>query len=272
MKLAFSKVQGSTLCRVVLLCVSGCLAANAAFAQHSDCLDGFCIGQSIQDHRFDTIEWLLPKNSVSKERCVGIACQPQNAFRGYTPTAQAQLALAVSWRYGLRGQTPIFKEDLPALRSYKYECNQPASAITGERRFFGVYRSIPSGYTTVIGLRLIDGDLKIYRISREYPFHNQGELLSLVTELKPQYGDSILYYNYLSSNAYSDVISQRKAGWFARSSLFNTNDPFDNTAELVLIDPQTRELLEPSSMLESGEISAVKAVVPPQCSRPLPLQ
>jgi hypothetical protein len=81
-----------------------------------------------------------------------------------------------------------------------------------------------------------------------------------------------LFYEYLSSNAYSDVIQKGKDGWFGRSTLFNSTDLADNAAELVLIDPSTRELLQPTSMPESGEIRPLPMKLPPQCSRVLPLQ
>jgi hypothetical protein len=61
-----------------------------------------------------------------------------------------------------------------------------------------------------------------------------------------------LLYDYLSSNAYSDVIPRRKDGWFGRSTMFNPSDLTDLAAELVLIDPNTRALLQPTSMPDSG--------------------
>jgi hypothetical protein len=95
--------------------------------------------------------------------------------------------------------------------------------------------------------------------------------VTLARELRPGY-PNILFYNYLSSNAYSDVIQQGKDGWFARSTMFNPSDLSDNAAELVIIDPNTRTLLQPTSMPESGEIKPLPMVLPPQCSRTLPLQ
>src|SRR5207245_8822905 len=118
---------------------------------------------------------------------------------------------------------------------------------------------------------LIDGQLKIYRIAREYPYHNQSELVSLARELHAKYGERILLYNYLSSNAYSDVIAQARDGWFGRSTMFNPTDLSNNAAELVLVDPSTRTLLEPSSMPESGEIKPLPVKLPKQCSETLPL-
>ncbi|MGD0777876.1 MAG: hypothetical protein ABSC05_34245 [Candidatus Solibacter sp.] len=125
---------------------------------------------------------------------------------------------------------------------------------------------------TVIGLRLIDGDLKVYRIARQYPYHTQAELVTLAKTLRGQYGDALLLYDYLSSNAYSDVIDQNKNGWFGRSATFNPTDLLDNAAELVLIDPRTRSLLEASSMPESGEIKPLAVNPPAQCNAKLPVQ
>jgi hypothetical protein len=142
----------------------------------------------------------------------------------------------------------------------------------GERRFLGIYRSSPSHYLTVVGLRLIDGELKVYRIARQYPYHNESELVSLAHQFRVQYGDQILIYNYLSSNAYSDVIKQQKNGWFGRSTMFNPTDLSDNAAEIVLIDPHTRSLLEPSSMPESGEIKPLRVKLSGQCSTSIPIQ
>ena len=235
------------------------------------CIDGFCIGQGISDARFDNVEWIIPKKDIIKENCTGIGCRPETAFRGYPAEYQQELAEAVSWSYGLNQYNVITKDTLPALRRYKYECNPSARGIWGERRFLGAYRSVPSGYLTVVGLRLISGELRIYRIARQYPYRNQRELVTLARDLRPQY-PSILFYNYLSSNAYSDVIKQGEDGWFGRSTMFNPTDLSDNAAELVLIDPSTRLLLQPTSMPESGEIRPLPMRLPPQCSRALPLQ
>jgi hypothetical protein len=114
--------------------------------------------------------------------------------------------------------------------------------------------------------------LKIYRIAREYSYHVQGELVSLGKTLHDQYGGGLLLYDHLSSNAYSEVIEKGKFGWFGRSSMFNTSDPGDNRAEFVLIDPQTRAFLEPTSMPDSGEIKPSPAQIPSQCNRSLPVQ
>ena len=217
------------------------------------CIDGFCIGQGISDARFDNVEWIIPKKDIIKENCTGIGCRPETAFRGYPAEYQQELAEAVSWSYGLNQYNVITKGSLPALRRYKYECNPSARGIWGERRLLGAYRSVPSGYLTVVGLRLISGELRIYRIARQYPYRNQRELVTLARELRPQY-PSILFYNYLSSNAYSDVIKQGEDGWFGRSTMFNPTDLSDNAAELVLIDPSTRLLLQPTSMPESWEM------------------
>jgi hypothetical protein len=152
------------------------------------------------------------------------------------------------------------------LRHYKYEC------ATTERHFMAAYFSTPSHYLTIVGLRLIAGELRIYRIVRQYPFRNQTELGSLARKLHDEYGDDIVFYDGISSNAYSSVIAQRKRGWFGRSSPFNPLDPSDNVAELVLIDPATRPLIQPTSMPDSGEIPRLRVNRPEQCSRSLPLQ
>jgi hypothetical protein len=234
-------------------------------------LDGFCIGQSISDAHFDEVNWLLPKDGVTKRPCNGVGCKPEVAFRGYSGEEQKQLAEALSWDYGLMRYNPVTKANLRALRRYRYECNLSPRGIDGERRFLGAYRSSPSGYLTVVGLRLIGGELRVYRIARQYPYHNQPELISLGSKIHSQYGDQILLYDYLSSNAYSDVIAQKKNGWFGRSTMFNPSDSSDLAAELVLIDPNTRVLLQPTSMPESGEIKSVGNRMPKQCSAPLPL-
>jgi hypothetical protein len=235
------------------------------------CIDGFCVGQNINDARFSIIEWIIPKKGIVKESCAGIGCRPETAFRGYPVEYQRKLADAVSWNYGLNKYNVITKETLPTLRQYKYECNPSARGIWGERRFLGAYRSVPSGYLTVVGLRLINGELRIYRIVRQYPYHNQNEFVTLARELRPQYL-SILFYDYLSSNAYSDVIKQGRDSWFGRSTMFNPTDLSDNAAELVLIDPGTRALLQPTSMPDSGEIRPLPMKLQPQCNRALPLQ
>lgn len=96
--------------------------------------------------------------------------------------------------------------------------------------------------------------------------------MSLAKQLHEQYGGKLLLYDFLSSNAYSDVISQKKAGWFGRSKMFNPTDLSDNAAELVLIDPRTRPLLQPTSMPDSGEINPLPVKPLAQCSQSLPLQ
>ena len=236
------------------------------------CLDGFCIGQSINDARFNAVDWVAPRDTT-KEQCRGIACQPQIAFRGYPERYQGTLADAVSWMYGLGHYNIIRKDTLPILRHYRYECNLSARPIQGgERRFFGLYLSVPSRYLTVIGLRLIDGELRVYRIARQYPYHNPGELISLAKTSRSQFGDGVVLYDYLSSNVYHEVAEKRKNGWFGRSTMFNPTDLSDNAAELVLIDPRTRSLLEPSSMPESGEIAPLPMKFPAQCSEKLSIQ
>jgi len=240
--------------------------------QDNLCLDGFCIGQSINDSRFDNTEWKTPTKDMTEEKCSNVGCQPVNAFREYSARDQQALADALSRKYGMMGYTVITKISLATLRKYRYECNPSARGIWGERRFVGFYRSVPTQYTTLIGLRLIGGELKVYRIAREFPYHNQSELVALARELRSKYGDSILFYDGISSNAPYDVIKQRKLGWFGRSSTFNPTDLADNLAEFVLIDPATRPLLEPTSMPDSGEIKPLPVQMPPQCGRSMPLQ
>lgn len=188
-------------------------------------------------------------------------------FEGMGAETQRQLADAVAWVYGsIWTYGVVTKEDLPALRQYRYEC------ADRERHFMAAYFSVPSHYLTVVGLRLIGGELRIYRIVRQYPFRNQNELVSLARKLHEQYGDSVVFYDGISSNAYADVITQRKQGWFGRSSPFNPLDPSDNAAELVLIDPATRPLLQPTSMPDSGEIPRLQLTLPQECTRSLPLR
>jgi hypothetical protein len=264
--------QNVVIC-IALLCAFAVFSATEGRAdQPGLCLDGFCIRQSIQDARFDKVTWIVPQKDLVKEPCNGVGCQPDVAFRGYAAGDQAKLAEAVSWKYGLNNYNVITASNLETLRRYRYECNPSARGLSGERRFFGAYRSAPSQYLTVVGLRLINGDLTIYRIARQFPYRNQTELVSLAKELGVQYGKRVLLYDYLSSNAYSDVIEQRKDGWFARSTLFNPSDLSDNAAELVLIDPATRALLEPTAMPESGEIKPLAVKLSEHCSRSLPIQ
>lgn len=142
----------------------------------------------------------------------------------------------------------------------------------GERRFIGAYKSIPSNYLTVIGLRLIGGELRVYRIARQYPYRNPAELRGLAQELWPEFGRSVLFVDYLSSNAPYEVMRQGKDGWFGRSTLFNTSDMADNAAELVLVDPRTRQLLQPTSMPSSGDVKPLPMSLAAQCERNLPLQ
>ena len=253
--------------------VLACLFAGSAWAetaaQSTLCLDGFCIGQSIKDVRFSEVEWLVSKDA-RKEACTGVGCRPQIAFRGYSSDEQKQLANAVSLIYGLGHYSIITKNNLKALRHYRYECNLSARGyVGGERLFMGVYVSIPSHHLTVIGLRLIDGELRVYRIARQFSYHNQGELIPLARKLRDRYKGSLLLYDGISSNAYSDVIAHKKNGWFGRSSMFNSSDLSDNAAELVLIDPQTRSLLEPTSMPESGEIAPLRIQMAAECSQPI---
>src|SRR5215469_3287590 len=138
------------------------------------CLDGFCIGQSINDAHFDAVNWLLPKDGLTKKSCSSPGCKPEVAFRGYPDEFQKQLAEALRWDYGLMHYNPITKTNLGALRHYRYECNPSPRGIDGERRFLGAYRSTPNQYLTVVGLRLVGGELRVYRIARQYPYHNQA--------------------------------------------------------------------------------------------------
>jgi len=249
------------------------LFATAVPAQEAPlCLDGFCIGQSIQDVRFDKVDWVQPKKDLLKDECTGVGCRPENAFRGYPHDQQVKLAEAFSWKYGLNSYNIITRANLATFRQYQYECNTSARGLWGERRIFGAYRSVPSQYLTIVGLRLIGGKLTVYRIARQYPYQNQNELITLGRQLGNEYGKRVLLYDYLSSNAYSDVIEQRKEGWFARSTMFNPADLSDNAAELVLIDYRTRILLEPTSMPDSGEIKPLPVKLSAACNRSLPVQ
>lgn len=134
-----------------------------------------------------------------------------------------------------------------------YQCNPSPRGMWGQRQFIGAYRSIPSGYLTVTGLRLTRGQLRAYRIARQYPYRNSAELRRLAHELWPMYGKRVLFVDDLSSNAPCEVMRQRRDGWFGRSTMFNPSDMADNAAELVLIDPRTRPLLQPTSMPGSGD-------------------
>ncbi|MGA8441344.1 MAG: hypothetical protein WB762_03355 [Candidatus Sulfotelmatobacter sp.] len=231
------------------------------------CLDGLCIGESINDPRFSEINWIVPNKEFAKESCIRIACRPEVAFRGYPSGTQKQLADSLSWVYGsIYFYNVVTKANVEVLRHYQYECSNR------ERHFMGAYYSNPSHYLTIVGLRLIGGELRIYRIVRQYPYHNQDELMSLARKLHGEYGDRILFYDGIASNAYSAVAPQRKDGWFAHSTLFNPRDPSDNAAELALIDPRTRPFLQPMEMPESGDISRLSVTMPEQCSRSLPLQ
>lgn len=255
-----------------ILLVTGISVPAHGNEQSPLCLDEFCIGQSINDTHFSQIDWGIPRENYTKEKCDGVGCQPDIAFYGYDHEQQNRLAEAVSWKYGLNQYTIVTKTNLDILRKYKYECNLSARGIFGERRFLGFYKSLPSGYLTIVGLRLIGGELKIYRIARQYPYQTQSELVELAKKMKTKYGSSLLLYNYLSSNAYSDVIQQSRNGWFGRSELFKPNDLSNNSAELVLIDPHTRPLLEPTSMPESGEIKPLPVHLAAQCSKPTHMQ
>ena len=166
------------------------LPVDGRTQQGNLCVDRFCIGQGISDSRFNEVEWTIPKDII-KENCTGIGCRPEIAFRGYPVEYQHKLADAVSWSFGLNKYNVITKDNLADLRQYKYECNPSARSIWGERRFLGAYRSVPSGYLTVVGLRLINGELRVYRIARQYPYRNQSELVTLARKLRPEYPNII---------------------------------------------------------------------------------
>ena len=240
------------------------------------CLDGFCIGQPITDPRFEHTAWIVPRKNFAQDPCTGIGCQPEVAFRGYPSAEQVQLAAALSWVFHDTSDAlpynVITTQSLAILRNYHYECNPSARGMWGERRFIGVYKSTPSGYLTVIGVRLIGGELRVYRIARQYPYRNAGELRGLAQELWPEYGSRVLFVDYLSSNASYEVMHRGKDGWFGRDTMFNPSDMANNAAELVLIDPQTRSLLQPTSMPSSGDIRPLQMPLPEQCQRSLPLQ
>jgi len=259
------------ICRAILVCIAASVSAQTS-GQTALCLDGFCIGQSITDIRFSGVEWLTPKDA-RKETCISVGCRAQLAFHGYSAGDQKRLADAVSIVYGLGHYSILTKDNLDVLRHYRYECNlSQRGSVGGERRFFGIYLSTPSRHLTVIGLRLIHGELRVYRIARQFPYHNQQALISLARKLREQYQENLLLYDGISSNAYSDVIEQKKNGWFGRSSVFNSLDLSDNAAELVLIDPKTRALLEPTSMPESGEIHPLSIRIADECSQPVSIQ
>jgi hypothetical protein len=254
--------------RFYYVCLLMVLSLTASAQEQARlCLDGLCIGESINDPHFTKVNWIVPTKEYVKEPCDHIACKPEVAFRGYPSETQKQLADTLSWVYGsIYFYNVITKANVEVLRHYRYECSNT------ERHFFAAYFSEPSHYLTVVGLRLIGGELRIYRIVRQYPFHNQDELMSLAQKLHGEYGDRILFYDGIASNAYSAAIPQRKDGWFAHSTLFHPLDPSDNAAELVLVDPYTRPLLQPMEMPESGDISRLSVTMPEQCSRSLPLR
>lgn len=257
---------------IVLACTLAASAGAETAALSTLCLDRFCIGQSIQDSRFSEVEWIVPKDART-DACTGVGCRPEIASRGYSSEDQKQLANAVNLIYEPGHYSIFTKRNLESLRRYHYECNlSPRGYTAGERRFMGAYLSLPSHHLTVIGLRLIGGELRVYRIARQFPYQNQGELIALARRLQQEYKQNLLLYDGISANAYSEVIGQKKNGWFGRSSSFNPSDLSDNLAELVLIDPRTRSLLKPSSMPESGEIAPLRIQLVPQCSRPVPLQ
>ena len=258
-------------CAVVLSVMCCALLPAQTGRKTQLCLDGFCIGQSIRDRHFSEVNWITPQD-VTKKTCAGVGCKPEVAFRGYPGGTQKQLGEAVSLVYGLRGYNVITKATLAALRQYRYECNLSPRGLGSERRFIGGYVSAPGGYLTVIGLRLIGGELRVYRIARQYPYHNRSELMTVTRKLHDEYGNEIFFSNTLTSKAYPFVIQQGKNGWFGRSTLFNPTDDSDNEAELVLVDPRTRPLLEPTSMPDSGEIRQLPVEVAEQCGGVSPIR
>ena len=242
---------------------------------HADplCLDGFCIGQNITDARFAEVHWLTPTNDITEEDCNGVGCQPAVAFRGYAPEVQQALASALRFRFGLPKYNLINDQNLDLLRQYKYECNPSArGGIFGQRRFLGIFRSATSGHLTAVGLRLQSGELTVYRIARQFPYHSLAELSELAQKLYQQFGDRLIYVDYLASNAGSEVNTHALDGYFGRSEMFNPSDLANNVAELVLIDPSTRQLLEPTSFPESGEIRPLPVRIPDQCNQAVSVQ
>jgi hypothetical protein len=208
--------------------------------------------------------------------CANVTCRPTVAFRGYLLQTQQELASALSWQFSdasAHSYTIITDGNLAALRQYHYECvASPGGFGFGERRFIGFYWSQPSHYLTVVGLRLIDGELRVYRIARQFSYHNMEELGSVARQLYPIYGSRILFYRYLSSNAPFSVKQYMLDGWFGRSTMFNPVNSSALDAELVLIDPATRRLLQPTSMPDSGEISFVPNPIPDACARHMAIQ
>ena len=255
---------------IVLLLSAEFLSAQAA--NKGLCLDGFCIGQSINDARFTEVNWVILKDGLGRNNVPELDASRKSLFAVILMRIGKKLAEVLSWHYGLMQYNIITKANVGVLRGYKYECNPSPRGIDGERRFLGAYRSSPSQFLTVVGLRLVGGELRVYRIARQYPFHNQTELISLGRKVHDQYGNDIVFYDGVTSNAYSDVVEQNKEGWFGRSTMFNPRDLADNAAEFVLIDPRTRELLEPSSMPDSGEIKQLANRMPKGCSTSILLQ
>src|SRR5580704_10666856 len=86
------------------------------------CLDGLCIGESINDPHFTEVNWIVPNKQLTKESCVRIACKPEVAFRGYPSETRKQLADALSWVYGsIYFYSVVTKGDIEVLRQYRYE-------------------------------------------------------------------------------------------------------------------------------------------------------
>jgi hypothetical protein len=261
------------LTRKLYLALALVAAVPGASRAEPQCLDGFCIGQNITNIRFEQVHWLTPKKDVTEQKCNGVGCQPALAFRGYAPEIQQALANALRFTFGLPPYNIISDENLAVIRQYKYECNPSArGGISGQRRFFGVYRSQLSGHLTVVGLRLQNGELNVYRIARQFPYHSPAEFADLEQKLRQQFGDRLLYVDYLASNAATAISAKRLDGYFGRSEMFNPTDLADNLAEVVLVDPLTRQLLEPTSFPESGEIRPLPVRIPEQCNLPVSIQ
>ena len=173
-------------CRPIL--TAAALMAFSAVTARAEvfCIDGFCIGQSIKSARFTQVDWLIPRD-VRSSPCVATKCVPGIAFRGYTADEQVSLANALDLQIGLPFENVITTDNLKVLSEYRYECNPaPRTGIFGERRFVGVFRSRPSGYATAVGLRLVGGELKVYRVARRFPYRTNDELRSLASSVAGQ--------------------------------------------------------------------------------------
>lgn len=255
----------------ILCCLLIVIPFRVTYGETSaeNCIDGFCIGQSINSSRFDEVEWLVPKKLILSDPCTRQDCRPEVEFPGYPPEIMIALSkLTIIGTSMPPQETMITNRSLEALRNLRYDCTHPG------KRVVGIYRSNPSGYVTYIGLRLFPDGLRIFRLAREFPFRNQNEFESLSQGIKSAYGDELLYYDGVTSNANYPAISHRKNGWFGVNYRSGLYDLADNVAELVLIDPETRQLLITSSDITAGEINLPLSLVyfPRQCVRALPIQ